>query len=184
MASPSSKAVALCKAVKDSDTEGVRKLLEQGADPNEKDEHGNPPLLYASVRSLEIVKLLVDHGAGVNARSKAGITPIKMCMLTAASSIFPAAHNTVLSFLIRNGADLDNIDANGTTALEWAHTLGRQEAAKLIKNALRSRKRRAKLEAERARRRLTDIHNTVAAKQKALNNYRPKTSLIRKNTPA
>ncbi len=52
----------------------VNLLLEHGADPNERDRHGQIPLFYAD--SAGIVDALVRHGANVNLRDKKGHTAL------------------------------------------------------------------------------------------------------------
>jgi hypothetical protein len=58
---------ALVKAVQDGNMQRVKGLLGQGAGVNWKDDEGMAPLHYAAGRlRLDLVKLLVEHGADVN----------------------------------------------------------------------------------------------------------------------
>ncbi len=63
----------------------IAKLLEIGADPNEADENKTTPLIAAMTSAtmteeerLEVVKLLVGHGANPNAKNKKGETPKRL----------------------------------------------------------------------------------------------------------
>lgn len=53
-------------AIKSEDKEGVLCLLERGFDPNAQWVNGLSVLILANSRSLEITKLIIDHGADVN----------------------------------------------------------------------------------------------------------------------
>ena len=53
----------------------VRRLLEEGADVNVKDDRGSTALMYASEEGhVETVKLLLEKGADVNAKDNDGGT--------------------------------------------------------------------------------------------------------------
>jgi len=169
---------ALCNAIVNSDIDRVRKLLDEGADPNAKDTYGNVPLLYAASRSLEIVELLVDKGADPDIKSFAGGTPIKSCILAGASVIHRKMHADILRFLIGKGANINKIDADGKTALAWANAVGNTEAIKIIKQTLGDRRvlKSGRTRAEE------EFHNTASKRQAALNSLRS-TVIIRKNIP-
>src|SRR5579872_1425263 len=67
---------ALMSAVLFARADCVRLLLDRGADPEAATKTGATALMWA-VPNLEKVKLLVDHGANVNARSNnLGQTPL------------------------------------------------------------------------------------------------------------
>jgi ankyrin repeat protein len=101
---------ALMAAVLDADASCVRLLLDRGADPNATNETGATSLMWA-VPDIAKVKLLVQSGADVNARSKnLGRTPL----LIAAS--FPASV-AVLQLLLEHGADIHAKDRRGMHAL-------------------------------------------------------------------
>src|ERR1700722_1099191 len=57
------------------DLDSARQLLQDGADPNIQNEAGATALMWAT-DSLEMVSLLVEHGANVNAKSTDSRTPL------------------------------------------------------------------------------------------------------------
>jgi ankyrin repeat protein len=104
---------ALMLAVLFGDAAMVEVLVKHGADPNQADAAGATALMWA-VPHLQKVRLLVERGANVNARSSAlGRTPL----LVAAGS--PGATD-VLALLLARGADLRARDAAGFNALAIA----------------------------------------------------------------
>ena len=80
-----------------SDADTVRQLLKLGADPNLSNEAGATALMWAT-DNLEIVTLLVEGGADVNAKSGDSRTP-----LLVASGRFGAA--PVVKYLLDHGAN-------------------------------------------------------------------------------
>jgi ankyrin repeat protein len=88
----------LMQAVLYGDAQSVRRLLDQGADPNQRNDAGATALMWA-VDDLEKTRLLIDHGADVNARSGDARTPL----LIAAGHFDNAA---VVRLLLDHGADL------------------------------------------------------------------------------
>ncbi len=117
-------------AIRDADVEAVKRLLAQGADPTERAFDGRTALNdAASVGNLEMVKLLVEHGAPVNNNCHAG-TP-----LHAAGG---EGHKEIVEYLLANGADV-NIDSarlnsrsGGGTPLHWAAMRNQVEIVKLL----------------------------------------------------
>ena len=91
-------ATPLMQAVLDGDSSTVRFLLDNGADPNIRNEAGATALMWA-VDDLEKTRLLLDHGADVNARSDDSRTPL----LIAAGRL---GCNAVVKLLLDRGAKL------------------------------------------------------------------------------
>ncbi|MGO9120201.1 MAG: ankyrin repeat domain-containing protein [Desulfomonilaceae bacterium] len=84
---------ALIKAAEAGDLVGVNSLLENGADPDSTDLQGWSALMAASsAGKSEIVKLLLDKGAKVNARTKG--FPI---ILSANGSAIPAGTTALMA---------------------------------------------------------------------------------------
>ena len=94
-------------AVKRGDIEKVRSLLSEGANANSKDHAGWRPI-HESMRegdnALRIIRLLVDHGADINAQSDSGNTALHDA----------AAYMTheIIEYLVKSGADpsVKNLD--------------------------------------------------------------------------
>lgn len=100
----------LFKAVKKNDLKLAEAILLAGADIEATNYNKNTVLMKA--RTVEIAKLLVDHGANVNAvtRDKYQQT-VLMCVRSSA----------VVEFLLNHGANIHAKSANGSTALHCAH---------------------------------------------------------------
>ncbi|MEM2677506.1 MAG: ankyrin repeat domain-containing protein, partial [Thermofilaceae archaeon] len=67
----------LHKAAEEGDLQRVKKLVENGANVNAKDEYGSTPLYLAVLNGhLELARFLVEKGANVNAKDIVGWTPL------------------------------------------------------------------------------------------------------------
>ena len=170
----------LCEAVKTANISRVKELLEQGADPNERDDKGNPSLVYAASRSFEFVELLVNAGADVNAKSRIGATAMDLCILGEKLSLSGTGYMQKLRFLIDNGADLEATGYGGKIPLESAEALGNAQSIKILRQAIRNKKARARSQAKRTR--LSELHNRAAARQDILLKRRPRVTIL-KNIP-
>ena len=93
----------------------IKLLLDAGANPNAANADGATPLMWA-VPDLARVKLLVSHGADVNARS----TSLQRTPLLIAAR-YPGSVE-VLRLLLDKGADMHALDRNGASALGLAAT--------------------------------------------------------------
>jgi ankyrin repeat protein len=103
---------ALMAATLFGDTALVKLLLERGADPNRTGAGGTTALMWA-VPSVEKVRVLLEHGANVNARSATA----RSAFLVAAS--YPRTVD-VLRLLLERGADIRAQDRASATALALA----------------------------------------------------------------
>ena len=102
----------------------VRLLLDSGADPNLPDDKGRTPLI-ANSRDLDVAKMLIAHGANVNAREKDGFTA-----LMNASSV------DLTRLLLQQGANPFAKTDRGQTALDWAKQMNDKERAALLEAAM------------------------------------------------
>ena len=103
---------ALMAAALFANSEMMDLLLKHGADPNRPGPAGTTALMWAAP-GVEKVRLLIAHGANVNARSETERTPL----LVAAA--YPGTVN-LLRLLLEHGADLRAQDRGGSTALALA----------------------------------------------------------------
>jgi ankyrin repeat protein len=92
------RAAKLMDAAQWGSAAAVKALLDQGADPNTRNDVGATPLMRA-VNDLAKTRLLIDRGANVNARSDDGRTPLLI-----AAGLSGAA--PVVKLLIERGANV------------------------------------------------------------------------------
>lgn len=112
----------------------ARELIAKGADVNKP---GWTPLHYAATRGhLEIISLLLDNSAYIDAASPNGTTPLMM----AASYGTPAA----VKLLLDEGADPTLKNQQGLTAINFAQRANRQDSADVIAAAIRATKPKGK----------------------------------------
>ena len=82
------KVNAFCLSIVKGDIETVQKLISLGADVNQKS-NGMAPLHYAAkYNKTKIAKLLVKHGAKLNARCDRGYTALKYAKLSNAKDVY------------------------------------------------------------------------------------------------
>ena len=119
--------IAFCASL--GRNEAVRVLLDAGADINA----GTPSLGFNALLSaadkgnLALVRLLIGHGADIEARISSGATPL---MLAARNG-----HADVVALLLENGARKDTANAKGVTALIFASIYGHPGAAETLLDA-------------------------------------------------
>jgi ankyrin repeat protein len=88
-------------------------LLEQGVDPDTPENDDGTLLMgAAAANDLALGRLLLAHGANVNARNQHGETAFS----------YACANNSlaVAQLLFANGADINTVDAGGGSPLDWA----------------------------------------------------------------
>lgn len=111
------------------DLERVRSLLNQGADINAKDEHGQTALMNAAhAGQLELVRLLIERGANLNVTAKYNLSALMLALI--------AGHTEVCWLLIVAGADVSLRSTYGSgeqTALSLAEAGGHYELAALLR---------------------------------------------------
>lgn len=106
-----------------------RQLIARDADVNKP---GWAPLHYAATNGQpQVVQLLLDHYAYVDAESPNGSTPLMMAAKYGTSD--------AVKVLLDAGADPTLKNALGLSALDFADTAGHEAAVNLIAQALRSR---------------------------------------------
>ena len=112
----------------------VRKLINRGADVNKT---GWAPLHYAATSGhVEIMELLLENHAYIDAESPNGTTPLMMAALYGT----PAS----VKLLLDSGADAVLRNQLGMTAIDFANKANRRDSAELIAAARRSVQPRGK----------------------------------------
>ena len=119
--------------VNNADT--ARLLLAKGATPNTKDTLGVTPLLQAAwngQRNSEVVRLLIQHGADVNAVCAQSLDtakngPMAIGSLTPLLGAVPHGNYKTIELLINAGANVNVKDVRGMTPLAFAFTSDRPD---------------------------------------------------------
>jgi ankyrin repeat protein len=106
------------------DTESVRILLEQGADPNSRNKSLATPLIYGAY-NFDKARLMVEKGADVNAKSEAGMTSLLVAV---------SVHGNIATvrYLLEKGADAKATGPIGADALQIAAVKGETEMVRLL----------------------------------------------------
>ena len=106
--SPESSAEKFYSAIRDNNLNQLKALLDEKANANVADDHDITPLMYAAeIGSLEAMRLLLDHGADVNAQNGFGSTALMWSVSDAAK----------VRLLLDNGAEVNTTARTGRTAL-------------------------------------------------------------------
>src|SRR6266446_6706155 len=111
-----------------NDAETARLLLAKGADPNSKDEAGFTPLIADAMngdRNTEVVRLVLQHGANVNAVCLETLDtvkngPLAIGLLTPLLNAVPYGNYETVSLLVNAGANVNAKDVRGMTPLAMA----------------------------------------------------------------
>lgn len=111
----------------------AKSLIRRGAEVNKP---GWTPLHYAASRpesdSLEMVRLLLDGHAYIDAESPNKTTPLMMAAMY--------GHPDVVRLLLEEGADPSLRNQQGLTAIDFARRADRQDLADLIAARLRNQR--------------------------------------------
>lgn len=100
------------------DLEIIKYLLSNGADINERSDKSHPLGAAAEYGHLEIVKFLLANGADINLQSR-------KTLRTALMEATRCEQSEIIKFLIDAGANIDEEDSGGWTALMRAKILAK-----------------------------------------------------------
>lgn len=112
----------------------VKELLQRGAAINHP---GWTPLHYAATAGhIELIRLLLEHHAYIDAESPNKTTPLMMASRN--------GNIQVVQLLIEQGADVELKNALGMTALDFAESVEQRENAALLRQAMAAKMMRTK----------------------------------------
>jgi hypothetical protein len=118
----------LCEAAVKGEKQKVQELLDQGVRPGAKDRFGSAALSSAVYGgNVEVVNLLIAHGADVNETGLLGMT----ALISAASN----GRVEIVRALIKAKADVHAKTKTGVTALSVAQKNGHSQIVEMLKQA-------------------------------------------------
>jgi hypothetical protein len=121
------EAVVRKRAQESEALEWVKQLIVEGNVNKPREIFGTTPL-YEQARSghTEAARLLIAHGANVNACGNDGTSPLVIAAV--------GGHKETVALLIESGAQVNATGKDGSTALYWATRLRHSEVASLLRN--------------------------------------------------
>lgn len=130
----------LLEAVMNSDFKRAKELLEMGADATARYASHQSSMLYVAVfrDHADMSKLLLDHGAEVNACNANGYTPLHWAARRSCS--------LVVRLLLERGADMNILNEDGETPLDIAQTNGHEGILAEFKNFSANKEKIQKIE--------------------------------------
>ncbi len=117
-------------AVMKSDVQAVKKLLDEGADPNEERFFGSPALVVAIINGNQpVVRALLAAGADPKATDRHGSTTLMWAVGSEALAL------ALIDELVKRGVDPNAQNKLGESALTWAIRRGDMAAVERLKAA-------------------------------------------------
>lgn len=111
----------------------VRKLLDNGANPDARDAEGWPAVSLAAMRSdeegMKIVRMLVDAGVNLNVRDANDETPLMNAITN--------NNAPMVKYMIEHGADFRAINKTGRDVLGFAKHYASDNVVDLVREAIR-----------------------------------------------
>jgi ankyrin repeat protein len=113
----------LLDAVRNDDRALAEQLLRNGAKPNEREEDGATPLVWAAMRgNVDMAALLLRSGADPNLTNELGVSPLAIAITNGSGEM--------AALLLKHRADPNVSRENGETPLMIAARLGRVDIMK------------------------------------------------------
>jgi ankyrin repeat protein len=107
------------------DAHAVKKLIENGVNPNTSDPTGLTPLMAASHNGkVEILELLLNAGVPIDSKDSSGYTAL---MFSCNAGQISCAH-----FLIERGSYVNEVDNDGSTAIMFSAQHGYNDIVRLL----------------------------------------------------
>ena len=102
----------LMMAVTGDQYDNAQLILQRGANPNSRDKRGYRAVHFTTdLANLEMLKLLVTHGADITQRN-----PVGECLLLGVvGSDLPFDKRPFIEFLMQNGASVDEVNNYGVS---------------------------------------------------------------------
>jgi ankyrin repeat protein len=122
--------MAWASALRRGDVQAMRQLLDEGADIDARDEHGQTALMCAARDGQTgVVRLLADRGAALNHAAKYNLTALMLAVVR--------GHPEIVHVLVEAGADVTTKGRGapgfaGKTALELAVDGGDMEMQRML----------------------------------------------------
>jgi TonB family protein len=124
------------RAARDGERKNIKALLEQGVDVNLRDPAGWSALTYAAANGdLEIVKALVSKGAEIDSKSEPKTDLKDQLEYTPLMAAVTYRNVAVIKILIAQGANVNQPDRVGSTALATALRSHQDKIAEILRNA-------------------------------------------------
>lgn len=135
---------ALLEAARTDKIGKVKRLLNKGANTNEKDEYGRTALMWAADwGAINTVRVLIEHGADVNAKDNMGWTVLMHAISAVRVIVSRSGDNSkysnveIAQLLVDKGADVNARNNEGNSvlivAIEANHHSEFEETYNLVK---------------------------------------------------
>ena len=124
----------LLAAAASGDTKDVRQLLQAGANPNEGQLLGLPPVMFPlMMQNRDMLRAFLEAKADLRVRDKSGATTLMWAVYDG------NADPEIIQTILAQGVDPNTRDEKGDTALMWAMRRGNATAVRLLETVGASR---------------------------------------------